>query len=185
MVNCALQATALQEPWPSDADSFVARREDVKGRLTLVAGEIVRLLTAIVTDGAPIMGKLKKLQEIPAIYEDVMGELQWLFKPGFMETVPLTQLQHYPRYMKAIQYRLDRYRDDPMRDVSRQQDIERLRTPWLRAVAQRRGQIDPRLEDFGWMLEELRVSLFAQQLRTPMPVSVKRLERVWAMIDAL
>ena len=185
VVNCALQATALQEPWPSDADSFAARREDVKGRLTLVAGEIVRLLTAIVTDGAPIMGKLKKLQDIPAIYEDVMGELQWLFKSGFMETVPLTQLQHYPRYMKAIQYRLDRYRDDPMRDVSRQQDIERLRTPWLRAVAQRRGQIDPRLEDFGWMLEELRVSLFAQQLRTPMPVSVKRLERVWAMIDAL
>ena len=67
----------------------------------------------------------------------------------------------------------------------RRADIERLTVPWLRAKAARRGQVDPRLDDFGWMLQELRVSLFAQQLRTPMPVSVKRLERVWGSITRL
>ena len=57
--------------------------------------------------------------------------------------------------------------------------------PLMRARAARRGQPDPRLDEFAWMLQELRVSLFAQQLRTPMPVSVKRLERVWAAISRL
>ena len=57
-----------------------------------------------------------------------------------------------------------------------------LRVPYLRALAARRGVPDPQLTDFRWLLEELRVSLYAQQLRTPMPVSVKRLERIWATI---
>lgn len=184
-MNCALEATALQEPWPQNEETFKARREDVKGRLTLMAGEVVRLLSTIVAEAAPIMGKLKKLSDIPAINEDIQNEFQWLFKPGFLENVPLSQLQHYPRYMKAIQYRLDRYRDDPMRDYSRQQEIAQLRIKWQRAVIARRGQLDPQLEDFGWLLQELRVSLFAQQLRTPMPVSVKRLERIWSMIEHL
>ncbi len=185
VVNCALLSTALAEPLPTNAADFAARREDVKGRLTLVAGEVVRLLTTIVAEAAPIMGKLKRLNDIKTVVDDVTDQLKWLLRPGFLEKVPLSQLQHYPRYLKAVQWRLDRYRDDPMRDFSRQQDIERLREKWRRAVAARRGQEDPRLEDFAWMLEELRVSLFAQQLRTPMPVSVKRLERVWSMIEHL
>ena len=92
---------------------------------------------------------------------------------------------HYPRYLKAIVYRLEHFSDDPERDASRQAQIERLALPWQRAVAARRGQPDEHLEEFRWMLEELRVSLFAQQLRTPMPVSVKRLERIWQSIARL
>jgi ATP-dependent helicase HrpA len=57
-----------------------------------------------------------------------------------------------------------------------------LQTACARAVAARKGVPDPRLEEFRWLLEELRVSLFAQELRTPMPVSVKRLQKVWASI---
>ncbi len=52
-----------------------------------------------------------------------------------------------------------------------------------RAVAERRGTIDARLDEFRWLLEELRVSLFAQELRTPQPVSVKRLEKVWQQLS--
>lgn len=185
VVNCALESTALTEPLPANEQEFQARREDVKGRLVLVSGEIVRLLTAIVSEAAPIMGKLKKLSDIRVLEEDVTQQMAWLLRKGFLETIPLTQLQHYPRYLKAIQYRLDRYRDDPMRDYSRQQEIAQLEQKWRREVAQRRGQEDPQLTDFGWMLQELRVSLFAQQLRTPMPVSVKRLERIWQMIERL
>lgn len=185
VTNCVLMATALTEPWPTDEAQFRARREDVKGRLVLVAGEVIRLVTEIVTEAAAIMPKLKRLADIKAITDDVLQQLRWLFRPGFLVVVPLSQLQHYPRYLRAIQYRLDRYRDDPMRDVARQQDIERLSVRWERALAARRGQPDERLDEFGWMLQELRVSLFAQQLRTPMPVSVKRLERVWGMIENL
>lgn len=60
-----------------------------------------------------------------------------------------------------------------------------LRSLGYGRVAARRGQPDSHLEEFRWMLEELRVSLFAQQLRTPMPVSVKRLERIWQSITRL
>ena len=185
VIDCALEATALAEPWPNSEAAFRERREDVKGRLTLVAGEISRLLTTIVTESASIPAKVKRFQNEKALTADVENQLRELFRQDFLTTVPLSQLSHYPRYLKALQYRLDRYRDDPERDEARRADIERLTVPLMRARAARRGQTDARLEEFGWMLQELRVSLFAQQLRTPMPVSVKRLERVWASIERL
>ncbi len=92
------------------------------------------------------------------------------------------QLAHYPRYLKAIALRLDKLRTDPVRDAQRMQEVAGLQAPWLREVAARKGISDPRLEEFRWLLEELRVSLFAQELRTPMPVSGKRLQKAW---DAL
>lgn len=185
VVDCALEATALADPWPHDEASFRERREDVKGRLTLVAGEISRLLTEIVTEAAGIPLKLRRLSGEKKLADDIEAQLNELFCKDFLTTVPLSQLAHYPRYLKAIHYRLERYRDDPARDESRRADIERLAVPLMRARAARRGQPDPRLDEFAWMLQELRVSLFAQQLRTPMPVSVKRLERVWAAISRL
>ena len=185
VVDCALEATALAEPWPHDEASFRERREDVKGRLTLVAGEISRLLTEIVTEAAGIPLKLRRLSGEKALTDDIEAQLNDLFRKDFLTTVPLSQLAHYPRYLRAVHYRLDRYRDDPVRDESRRADIERLSVPLMRARAARRGQPDSRLDEFGWMLQELRVSLFAQQLRTPMPVSVKRLERVWTAITRL
>lgn len=185
VVDCALEATALADPWPHDEASFRERREDVKGRLTLVAGEISRLLTEIVTEAAGIPLKLRRLSGEKKLADDIEAQLSELFCKDFLTTVPLSQLAHYPRYLKAIHYRLERYRDDPARDESRRADIERLAVPLMRARAARRGQPDPRLDEFAWMLQELRVSLFAQQLRTPMPVSVKRLERVWTAISRL
>lgn len=185
VVDCVLGATALADPWPHDRESFEARREDVKSRMTLVAGELTRLLTEVASTAAQIPLKLKRLSAETELCEDVKGQLERLFPPHFLAKVPMTQLAHYPRYMKAIVHRLERYAADPERDRARMRDIARLSAPWLRAKAERRGEEDPHLEDFGWLLEELRVSLFAQQLRTPMPVSVKRLERVWQSIARL
>ena len=119
------------------------------------------------------------------IQKDVVESLEGLFPKRFLIRIPFEQLQHYPRYMKAVQYRIDRYMDDPMRDRSRTEELAALREPYLRMLRSRKGRRDKRLEDFRWLLEELRVSLFAQQLRTPMPVSVKRLQRVWQSIENL
>ncbi|MEY2895830.1 MAG: ATP-dependent helicase HrpA, partial [Pseudomonadota bacterium] len=68
---------------------------------------------------------------------------------------------------------------DPTRDSARMAELAQLMTPWQRELAARKGVADPRLEEFRWLLEELRVGLFAQELRTPMPVSAKRLQKVW------
>lgn len=175
----------MADPLPTDEHSFQARREDARGRLSLVAGEVSRLLTEVATIAGTIPLKLKRMSQEKSLCEDVTRELEGLFPPHFLLSAPLNQLMHYPRYLKAIVYRLEHFSDDPERDASRQAQIERLALPWQRAVAARRGQPDEHLEEFRWMLEELRVSLFAQQLRTPMPVSVKRLERIWQSIARL
>ena len=182
VVDAVLEATALVDPLPTDEESFKARKEDVRGRLTLVAGEVARLLTTIVTEATSLPMKLRRFTDAPELVRDVEEQLDALFPPDFLLAAPLSQLMHYPRYLKAIHYRLHRYRDDPKRDAERQAALTALRVPYLRAVAARRGVPDPQLTDFRWLLEELRVSLYAQQLRTPMPVSVKRLERIWATI---
>jgi len=182
VVDAALDRTALAEPWPSDRASFLARRDEARGKLALIAQEVGRLLTTIVNEAAAVQKKLGAARGFAAAVADIEAQLLRLFRRGFVTAIPPAQLAHYPRYLKAIALRLDKLRADPARDAQRMAEIAALATPWQREVAARKGQADARLEEFGWLLEELRVSLFAQELRTPMPVSVKRLHKVW---DAL
>jgi hypothetical protein len=94
---------------------------------------------------------------------------------AFVEATPFERLAHFPRYLKAASLRIDKLRADPARDARLAQEFAALYKPWERERLARRksGAPDPWLEDFRWMMEELRVALFAQELKTPMPVSVK------------
>jgi ATP-dependent helicase HrpA len=78
--------------------------------------------------------------------------------------------------------RLDKLRSDPARDASKSAEISPLLQNLRRAQIARRGGVDPRLEEYRWLLEELRVSLYAQELRAAVPVSVKRLQKIWESI---
>jgi ATP-dependent helicase HrpA len=78
--------------------------------------------------------------------------------------------------------RLDKLRADPARDGQRLAELRPLEQRYTRRLAELKGQADARLEEYRWLLEELRISLFAQELRTPQPVSVKRLDKVWAQL---
>jgi ATP-dependent helicase HrpA len=80
--------------------------------------------------------------------------------------------------------RLDKLRAEPARDAQRLAELRPLEQRWQRRVAERRGTPDARLDEFRWLLEELRVSLFAQELRTPQPVSAKRLDKVWQQLSS-
>ena len=91
---------------------------------------------------------------------------------------------HLPRYLKAIAARLDKLRADPARDSARLAELRPLEQRYLKKLAERRGARDARLDEFRWWLEELRVGLFAQELKTPQPVSVKRLDKIWAQAFA-
>ncbi|MGZ5885042.1 MAG: DUF3418 domain-containing protein, partial [Burkholderiaceae bacterium] len=90
-------------------------------------------------------------------------------------------LTHYPRYLKAMNVRLEKLRADPTRDAKLMAEWMQVVQPWQRAQKDKHGgrNGDPKMTEFRWLLEELRVSLFAQELRTPMPVSAKRLQKVW------
>jgi ATP-dependent helicase HrpA len=97
----------------------------------------------------------------------------------FIRDIPGAQLTHYPRYLTAAATRIDKLRADPARDARLMAEMAPLLTQYQRARAALKGAPDPALDEFRWLLEELRVALFAQELRTPMPVSVKRLAKAW------
>jgi ATP-dependent helicase HrpA len=88
------------------------------------------------------------------------------------------------RYLKAITLRLDKLRADAARDSQRLAELRPLEQRWLKRLAEQKGQRDARLDEYRWLLEELRVSFFAQELRTPQPVSAKRLDKAWAQLTS-
>ena len=97
---------------------------------------------------------------------------------------PWAALQHFPRYLKAVVMRLNKLRADPARDAARMTELRPQEQRYWRLVAERKGAVDERMMELRWLLEELRVSFFAQELRTPQPVSVKRLEKVWSQLTS-
>jgi ATP-dependent helicase HrpA len=179
VLTAAIDRVCLADPWPADDASFAARRNEAKGRLGLIAQEVARLTAAIVHEAVVATKKLAGRRAFAAAVADVEQQLRHLFAPGFLVATPAAQLAHYPRYLKAIAARLDKLAADPARDAQRQAELAPLSVAFQRELAARKGVADPRLAEFRWLLEELRVSLFAQELRTPVPVSVKRLQKVW------
>ncbi len=183
IIAVALERAFLADPLPSDAAAFKARLEAGRGRLTLIAQEVARAAGAVLQELANAQRKLKDSKPGREVADDIGAQLQRLVGKQFMLTTPWSALAHLPRYLRAVVMRLDKLRADPARDSQRMAELRPIEQRWLRAIAERRGTIDARLVDFGWLLEELRVSLFAQELRTPQPVSVKRLERAWEQLE--
>jgi ATP-dependent helicase HrpA len=102
----------------------------------------------------------------------------------FMLASPYAQLQHLPRYLKAVTLRLDKLKADPARDATRSAELRPLEQRYLRRLVELKGAGDARLDEYRWLLEELRVSFFAQELRTPQPVSAKRLDKAWQQLSS-
>lgn len=125
--------------------------------------------------------KVQAAKAFPEAVRDVGAQLARLLPKDFVLATPWERLQHFPRYLKAAGLRLEKLRADPARDARALAELAPLETQWLREDARQRktGAADPQLEQFRWLLEELRVQLFAQELRTPVPVSAKRLHKLW------
>ncbi|MEW6513623.1 MAG: ATP-dependent RNA helicase HrpA [Pseudomonadota bacterium] len=175
----ALDCTCFSSDGPAD---FEARVTQAKGRVGLVAQEVARQVGAILVEHAIAQKKLAAAQKAhPQACADIAGQLAALLQKRFIVATPYERLQHFPRYLKAIAMRLDKAKNDATRDARWMADWQALARPWEREIGQMRktGTVDPFLEEFRWLLEELRVALFAQELRTPSPVSVKRLQKMW------
>ena len=184
IVAVALDRAFLADPLPVDEFSFKARVEEGRARLNLIAQEVARLAFNVLIEYQGALRKLKDARTAPKdVVEDLQAQLQRLMPKRFVLQTPWSQLQHYPRYLKAITLRLDKLRADAARDAKLMSELRPLEQRWSRRVAELKGTTDARVDDFRWQLEELRVSLFAQELRTPQPVSVKRLEKVWAQLQ--
>jgi ATP-dependent helicase HrpA len=183
IVELALDRAFLAEPLPTDAAAFKARLEDGRPRLVLIAHEVARQAGVVLAEHAAAQRKLKDSRAPKELADDIGAQLQRLVGKRFLATTPWPALQHLPRYLKAVVLRLEKWRADPARDAARLAELRPLEQRWIRRLAERKGVADARLDEYRWLLEELRVSLFAQELRTPQPVSVKRLQKAWEAFE--
>jgi len=122
------------------------------------------------------------------IVDDARGQLLTLLTPGFLPQTPWTWLAHLPRFLRAIVSRLEKLTAGSL-DRDRMNLDQEIRPRWLayqerRRLHQQLDLVDPALEQFRWHLEEYRVSLFAQELGTSIPISGKRLDRVWETVQS-
>ena len=166
--------------------AFEARLKQVKSRILVVAQEYARLATEVLTEAQTVRKTLDgplaaKWREACA---DMRRQIGHLIFPGFLVQVTYTRLQQYPRYLKAMARRLEKIPNWPERDSKWTVEIARLWKQYEDRLTRHRkaSVIDANLDEFRWQLEELRVSLFAQELKTPAPVSVKRLEKLWGSV---
>ena len=143
-----------------------------------------RLAAGILLDFTSAQRKIKDTKNALDASLDAAQQLQRLVSKRFLTATPYAQLQHFPRYLKAITARLEKWRSDPARDAARMLELKPQEQRYWRLVAERKGATDARMQEFRWLLEELRVSFFAQELRTPQPVSIKRLEKVWQQLNS-
>jgi ATP-dependent helicase HrpA len=109
--------------------------------------------------------------------KDVNEQLALLIYQGFIRNTPYSDLKAIPRYLKAIQYRLDKFDNSPQKI----QEVARYATRFWKEVELKaqKDTVLPEHDHFRWMLEEFRVALFAQQLKTAYPISVKRMDKAW------
>ncbi len=184
IINLALDRAFLTDPLPTIEPAFKKRVEEGRGRLTLIAGEVSRMVHAVLIEYAAAIRKIKDNKNATEPIADCQQQLQRLMPKSFALHTPYAQLQHLPRYLKAIVMRLDKWRADPARDASKLSELRPLEQRYLRRVIEQKGQTDARLDEYRWLLEELRVSFFAQELRTPQPVSTKRLDKAWTQLSS-
>lgn len=182
LLQAAVDAAFMQAPLPKNESEFTKRVQDGKARVGLLVNEISRLTSQILAEYTQVSRHLQNIKTHKNAFADIQNQLQLLLNKNFLIENPLSRLAHFPRYLKACQIRIERLQKDPKRDEKLMMSWQSLAAPWqqvLREQQKSAAGVDSKMTDFRWLLEELRVSLFAQELRTPMPVSVKRLQKVW------
>jgi ATP-dependent helicase HrpA len=181
LVEATLARCCLLEPLPADADAFAKRCAEAKSRVSLVAQEFMRLAGQLLAEYLALQKRLSGVKTFPEVVADIQAQLAALLPKDFLVAFPWAHLAHFPRYLKGAAVRLDKLRNNPARDAQAMADWKQLAQAWERErLARRRAGVeDPALEEFRWLLEELRIGIYAQELKTPMPVSVKRLQKIW------
>ena len=170
-----------EDELPRNEKAFKEQIKRARSRLPAVKEALSRYLQETAAAYAELNGKLGK----HPLTHLLRLRLQTLLAPGFASHTPWAQWPRLPIYLKAMTLRLEKYSGNPARDAAREADIQELEQMWQEktdSLVKQGLPISDDLAAFKWMIEELRVSLFAQELKTPYPVSVKRLLKEWSAI---
>ena len=171
-----------EDELPRNEKAFKEQIKRARSRLPAVKEALSRYLQETAAAYAELNGKLGK----HPLTHLMRQRLQTLLAAGFATRTPWAQWPRLPIYLKAMTLRLEKYSSNPARDAAREADIQELEQMWQEKTdgLVKQGQpVSDDLAAFRWMIEELRVSLFAQELKTPYPVSVKRLLKEWGKGD--
>lgn len=171
-----------EDELPRNEKAFKEQIKRARSRLPAVKEALSRYLQETAAAYAELNSKLGK----HPLTHLLRLRLQTLLAPGFASHTPWAQWPRLPIYLKAMTLRLEKYSGNPSRDAAREADIQELEQMWQEKTDSLIKQGQPVSDDlaaFKWMIEELRVSLFAQELKTPYPVSVKRLLKEWGSLD--
>ncbi|AVR79945.1 ATP-dependent helicase [Neisseria mucosa] len=170
-----------EDELPRNEKAFKEQIKRARSRLPAVKEALSRYLQETAAAYAELNGKLGK----HPLTHLMRQRLQTLLAAGFATRTPWAQWPRLPIYLKAMTLRLEKYSGNPARDSAREADIQELEQMWQEKTdgLVKQGQpVSDDLAAFRWMIEELRVSLFAQELKTPYTVSIKRLLKEWQAI---
>ncbi|MEE4191020.1 MAG: ATP-dependent RNA helicase HrpA [Halieaceae bacterium] len=182
------RAFLTAEDLPRNEAAFKAQLQAGRGELVNIGNDYERVLLAAFEPLVEVRKRLAGLADQALDYarEDIERQLEGLLGGGFLYRTPWSRISHYPRYMKALLTRLERLTAQPGKDRGHTDTLAELETPLHEALDERADALalNPELAEYRWMLEELRVSFFAQSLGTSQPVSVKRLAEQWSRVEA-
>jgi len=172
-----------EDDLPRTNAEFMNLKQRARTRLPAVVDATARLATSIAQEYQALTQKLNALPgNMARVKKEVEEQLALLLPKRFFSLTPWERLQHIPRYLKALKLRLDKYPNSVERDTRSAQTVQVIWQRWQDKVSNLRkanAEVSAALEDYRWLIEELRVSLFAQELKTPFPVSAKRLDKIW------
>lgn len=186
MLNAIIDRALLNDdPLPRTENEFAAQCQRAKGRLPEVATALARLLQQIGTEYQVLMERLTATH-IGRVKAELDDQLENLIYPGFLSHTAWKRLQQFPRYVKGMSLRLEKLSANPERDEKNSMEIAPFWQQYRQRLQkhQKMGLHDENLDEFRWQIEELRISLFAQELKTPSPVSAKRLQKLWESVRA-
>ena len=186
LLNLIIERALLGDDTPPrNEQAFSSQLELARNRLPDIAATVAKWLQQIGTEYQLLSGKLAATRN-DRVKCAVQAQLDRLIYPGFLNNTAWPRLQHLPRYVKGMAMRLDKLAANPMRDEQHSREIDALWQQYEQRQEkhQKIGLHDENLEEFRWQIEELRISLFAQELKTPQPISVKRLQKLWESVRA-
>ncbi len=185
LVRAVFAQVVAVDPLPRSSEELVARLAQGREALVPEARRLLGILEEALKGHLAVTKALKGNLNLALalVYSDLKAQMARLVHPGFIREAG-EWLEAYPRYMEAASIRLEKAPRERNRDQMQMQEVQSFEARLeARLASERRGGVvPPELAEFRWWIEELRVSLFAQQLGTTFPVSAKRLEKRWAEI---
>ena len=183
--SCVLEGEASL---PRDGVALAALAERKRGAWAEHAERLARLTLDILKLWHGLQKRFKgKIDLTHAVaLNDIKQQLSHLVYPGFVRDTPAAWLKEMPRLLKAVELRLEKLPGQVQKDRVWSGELANLWSQYQTRLNKhgQEGKRDPQLEVYRWLLEEYRVSLFAQQLGTKVPVSDKRLSKQWSAVDA-